>query len=132
MAILQNALKITIDNQEPVYLASLNTHDFRAFALPNGQFVAVDGGPSYIRRVGGNAPNAKIEEYSLDINDDFDKICDMLLWGTRGEDGKQPLKFVRLADCSVEHLKAILKYRGEGGLYGRVIKSLLCQKETKR
>lgn len=29
-------------------------------------------------------------------------------WGTRGKDGKDPVKFVKLIDCEDEHLEAIL------------------------
>lgn len=32
-----------------------------------------------------------------------------LPWGTYGKSGKEPLKWVRLDECSVEHLRAILR-----------------------
>jgi hypothetical protein len=30
-------------------------------------------------------------------------------WGTRGKDGKQPLKFVVLKDMTTDHIEAILE-----------------------
>lgn len=34
------------------------------------------------------------------------------LWGTNGSDGKEKLKYVLLKNCSLDHLKAIIKTQG--------------------
>lgn len=46
-------------------------------------------------------------------------------WGTYGYDGKQPLTYVRLIDCSTDHLKAILRQVGGLSDYGVIINSIL-------
>jgi hypothetical protein len=40
-----------------------------------------------------------------DIND----LKKVARWGTFGKSGKEPLKYVKLIDCSTEHLEAILQ-----------------------
>ena len=40
--------------------------------------------------------------------DDLHVIKKKLRWGTFGKGGRDPLKIVRLIDCSTEHLEAIL------------------------
>ncbi len=47
------------------------------------------------------------------------------LWGTFGQDGKQPLTFVRLIDCSTEHLKAILDQKMIAPIYPPIIRKIL-------
>ena len=37
------------------------------------------------------------------------RINPYLIWGTRGKDGKQPVKQVQLKDCETDHLQNILK-----------------------
>ena len=43
---------------------------------------------------------------------DFDSMeekAENFIWGTRGEYGDQPIKYVLLKNCSLDHLKAIIK-----------------------
>lgn len=37
-----------------------------------------------------------------------------ILWGTRGKNGDEPLKYVALKNCSIEHLQAILDTQNPG------------------
>jgi hypothetical protein len=39
----------------------------------------------------------------------LDEIKLVARWGTRGKSGKEPVRWVRLVDCSTEHLQNILK-----------------------
>ena len=49
-----------------------------------------------------------------------------MIWGTYGVDGDEPLKWVKLVDCTSEHLKAILENcKGIGFLRRRVILTIL-------
>ena len=42
-------------------------------------------------------------------DDPLDIRMKKTLWGTYGLNGDQPLKWVRLIDCSTDHLQAILR-----------------------
>lgn len=52
-----------------------------------------------------------------DLNEWIVKMCefagipvmDEVLWGTYGKSGKEPLRYVKLCECSTEHLNEILK-----------------------
>lgn len=42
----------------------------------------------------------------------FDYTVENAIWGTRGPNGDQPLKYVHLVDCDIDYLEAIYTYRG--------------------
>ena len=125
--IIQNAIKIL--GNPPVYLRSRNVHDYRALDLPNGNSVAVDGGNCYIRR-GYKRCLDGYEEFNLLDTDPFEVICDRLLWGTCGPKRSEPLKDVRLTECSTDHLKAIKKDCPKivGTIYEKVIDYILASR----
>lgn len=91
-------------------------HDCKTHVLSNGDTVMVDGGNSfadggyYGRGTLFKVPDGTlVEDYSLTEKSTFEEICDKLLWGTTGKFGDEPLRFMCLADCELEHLKAMLK-----------------------
>ena len=54
------------------------------------------------------------------------------VWGTYGKDAKEPLRYVRLIDCSTDHLQAILKTQPQldfitsrGFTYRKIIQAIL-------
>lgn len=47
------------------------------------------------------------------------------MWGTYGKCGTQPLTYVRLIDCSTEHLLAILKQYNITPIYPPIIRKIL-------
>lgn len=105
--IIQNAVRIlTPDNQE-IFLRSVGVHDFRCYNFNDGTFFAVDGGKEYIRRVGRIPDGYGYEDWSLDDSHPFDIICQRLLWGARGDDGKPRL--VPISTLTVDHLRNILR-----------------------
>ncbi len=59
--------------------------------------------------------------------DDLKKIA---RWGTFGPSGNEPLKWVKLIDCSTEHLEAILQTQPHilGTAYVDIIKSILADR----
>jgi hypothetical protein len=70
----------------------------------------------------------KVEDVRI-INDDEipdlgsdEVIFENIVWGTRGKDGKQPLKYVLLKDCDKEHLKAILENQNVGETMEKALK----------
>lgn len=56
---------------------------------------------------------------------DFNLAKKIACWGTFGPTGKDTLKYVRLIDCSTEHLLNIMKQTGWSSDYGKIISSIL-------
>jgi len=56
---------------------------------------------------------------------DFEIAKSYAAWGTYGPSGKEELKYVRLIDCSSEHLLAIYKTQPIGDTYQAIIKAIL-------
>ena len=117
--ILQNALKISRGAHEE-YLHSSHRHDYVARRFGDGSSIFLDGGDIfngggfysrsniYIPEDGIIRDGFKIEDWSLDESSSWSKICERLLWGHRGKDGKQPLTKAPLSTFKKVHLEAIL------------------------
>lgn len=87
-------------------LESFHRHDYKTYVDKNGLEYMVDGGLDYLRRnVHDQAP---YEELSVSADCPFETFREEMKWGTRGKDGKQPLKYVPLKKLTVEHIQAIL------------------------
>ncbi len=50
------------------------------------------------------------------------------MWGTYGKPAQLPLRWVRLVDCSSEHLQAILDTQPIHDIYRTTIESILIQR----
>lgn len=62
------------------------------------------------------------------------KLKYLVKWGTYGKDGKEPLHYVRLIDCSSEHLAKIIENLSITGIcanpaYVAIIKAILKDRE---
>lgn len=103
--LVQNAVWVP---ELELYFRSSSSHDFVMVELPDGKFLYIDGGRSYVRR-GGDLEllGTRIFERCLYDCDPIERMADYLLWGTFGQDGAGPFKLVLLKDCSTEHLQAI-------------------------
>ena len=139
--ILQNALKIS-RWREVHYLHSRHRHDYVSFDFGDGSYIFIDGGD--INNGGGYYSRSniyvqegtpayrngwKIESWNLSNEDSFEKICERLLWGHRGKDGKQPLTKAPLNSFSKEHLQAIIdNVAGINPLHKAVVQYLLATK----
>jgi hypothetical protein len=87
-------------------LESMHRHDYVTYVDANGKEYMVDGGLDYLRRnVHDDAPYQELSVYADDLHIE---IRNVFKWGTRGKDGKQPLKYVVLKDLTTEHIEAIL------------------------
>lgn len=98
--ILYNAIR----TPDGTIMQSKFVHDYVTHKDANGKYYAVDGGLEYLRRIG----SPDYEELSLTDKDDFSKVREVVTWGTRGKDGKQPLKYKKIKDLETEHVCAIL------------------------
>lgn len=75
-------------------------------------------------------PNLTIIKYWLE---EFEYIIDIqkvkpekiLLWGTYGKDGKQPLKYIPIEEMETSHIEAVLKTQNLNGEYFNTMKKVL-------
>lgn len=119
MALIQNAVKCLRCGE---IIQSVSRHNYVTCQCDNS--VMVDGGLDY-ERYGANNMDL-IESYHLYNNDNFEDIKAKLLWGTRGINGDQPLKWVPLISCDSNHLNNILKnVKKLNPIHNRVILSIL-------
>lgn len=77
-----------------------------------------------------NAHSSSSPVISTVIRASFDDLKKIARWGTFGPSGNDPLKWVKLIDCSTEHLEAILKTQHHiiGTAYVDIIKSILADR----
>jgi len=117
--LIQNAVRLLLKDGTYHYLNSAHHHDYVSYNK-DGIYGATDGGLSYIHRV--VSPHS--EDWDLYTDSPFAEVCAKLLWGTYGIKGDQPLKWKPLAECDLDHLKAILatQRRIKGGLVEKVVK----------
>jgi hypothetical protein len=85
-------------------LESVHTHDYREHVDANGKTYMIDGGTDYIRR-SANGDEVGLAVY---LEEGHEKVREVLKWGTRGKDGKQPLRYVVLKDMDTDHIQACL------------------------
>ena len=87
-------------------LQSYNRHDYKTHLdAVSGETYMVDGGLDYCRQ---NINKVPAEDLCVYVDDDFMHIRAAFSWGTRGKDGRQPLKYVPMKDLDTDHIQAIL------------------------
>lgn len=62
--------------------------------------------------------------YTIVVNG-CESAKNLAMWGTYGKSGKDPLRWVRLVDCSTDHLQSILKTQRLSSDYFFLIWSIL-------
>ena len=86
-------------------IESFHQHDFKFCSCGA---VAVDGGTSYLRRLGADFIDLS-EITSEDEEDWFEKVRETFTWKSYGKSGKEPAKNILLKDIEEDHIKAILE-----------------------
>ncbi|SRR6266403_668006 len=86
------------------YIISTHTHDYITCYCGN---IAVDGGSEYLKR--SIDEKESYDDFSLNTESIPEEIRAKLLWGSRGKDGTEPLKFLPIGQRETDHLEAILK-----------------------
>lgn len=111
--ITQNAVEV-----DGVIYRSTSVHDY--VGLPDQR--AIDGGHEYLRRVGSFDEN---EDLSLYSDSPWPEIFEKLTWGAYGIDGRQPLRWVRIKDMSVSHIRNVLKMFNESPKLSKQVRTTL-------
>lgn len=99
--IVYNALR----TPDGTVLESRHRHDYRTYTDANGKEYMVDGGLDYLRR------SAHGDEFNLSVSldDEHEAVRVVLEWGTRGPNGDQPYRLVKLCDMADDHIQACLE-----------------------
>ena len=96
-----------IKTPDGTILQSFHRYDYKSYTDKNGLTYMVDGGNDCMRRtVHMDAP---YDDMTVYIDDPFQEIREAFHWGTRGKDGKQPLKWKPLCKLADDHLAAIIE-----------------------
>lgn len=68
--------------------------------------------------------------YEKDV-DSFEEAVATAVWGTYGKSGDQPLKFVKLCECTTDHLNAIIRTQARiDPLYIKIIQHVLDKRKN--
>jgi hypothetical protein len=89
-------------------LVSRHRHDFSTCECES---ITVDGGFDYLKFSSENAENISI--FEVTEKDPFELIRAHIEWGSRGKDGKGPIKFIKLKDMEAAHIENLKKYFNE-------------------
>lgn len=95
-----------IQTPDGTILESLHRHDFRTHIdTITGETYMIDGGLDYRR---GIVNKIEAKDLSVYLSDGHEKVREAITWGTRGKNGDQPLRRVKLKDMDTEHIQACL------------------------
>jgi hypothetical protein len=89
-------------------IVSYHRHDYKTCNCPNSAIV--DGGLDYLRY--GAMDMKKIKIFAVYTDDPFKTVRQYATRGSRGTDGRQPLKWIPLSEMEDDHLEAVLNYGG--------------------
>jgi hypothetical protein len=123
MTILKNSLR-TPDGTE---IVSNHRHDYVTHVDKNGKTYMVDGGRDYLRRSAHGDEVDTSEFWTPDTP--HSKLRELLHWGTRGRDGKQPLVFRALKDLDDDHIEVIIDTQSVSHLYSGAFHMELAMRE---
>lgn len=87
-------------------LVSRHRHDYVVHDdRVSGEQYMLDGGIDYIRTSLNRVPAT---DESVTLDDGIGRVREVLEWGTRGRDGREPLRQILLKDMTNAHIQACL------------------------
>ena len=98
-------IRNAIQTPDGTILESRHRHDYKTHKDENGETYMIDGGLDYIRTTINKTPPKSLAVYDSDPHELKRGAC---LWGTRGINGDQPLRYISVADMDTSHLEAVI------------------------
>lgn len=96
-----------IQTPDGTILESRHVHDYVGHTdTVTGEYYMVDGGLEYCHRTFNNVPATEMSVY---LEDGIEVVREAVTWGTRGKDGKQPVRLIKLSEMSNTHIEACLE-----------------------
>ena len=99
--LVYNAIKCP----DKTILVSRYRHDYVTYVDANGEEYMLDGGTDYIRT---NVNTEPAESLAVYADAEFVDIREVLEWGSYGRDGKSPLRWIKLKDMEIDHIRAVI------------------------
>ena len=103
---MPNIIYNAIRTPDGVVIASYGVHDYVCHTDRDGNTYAVDGGLSYLRRLGDRIIDC--EELSLTDEEPHSIQREVIKWGTYGKSGNQPFTRKSVAEMTTGHIVAVL------------------------
>lgn len=104
---MKKLIHSSIQTPDGTILVSRHRHDYVSHTDANGEYYFLDGGDSYIRRSINIEPAKPLFLY---FDDPHEKIREVVERGTRGKNGNEDFRRVKLKDIDDEWLKNIIEY----------------------
>lgn len=119
-----------IQTPDGTILQSKHRHDYVTHVdKTNGLTYMVDGGTEYLRR--NSHPDHPYKEMSLTEDADHSILREKVCWGTRGKDGKQPLRYISISSMDTDHIEAVLETQTHmSGVIQDIMKNELAYRNT--
>lgn len=103
-----------IQTPDGTILTSHHVHDYVSYTDKNGFTYSTDGGTDYLHRsLNVEAPAKDLSVYS---DAPYNVLRESIHRGGRGKDGREPLKWVPIAQMSNAWLEACIVYNEDRGL----------------
>lgn len=103
---MSEILRNSIKTPDGTVLVSRSRYDYTTHKdSVTGETYIIDGGLDYFR---GSVNDVEAEDLSLTTDNSIEEIREGFEWGSRGEDGDQPLTYTPLKGLSDSHIQAIL------------------------
>ena len=100
-------VKQAIQTPDGTILVSRHRHDYVIYVdTVTGEKYMVDGGINYRRGI-VNKVNAK--DLSVYLEDGIEVVREAVEWGTRGKNGDEPLRHIKLSEMTDGHIEACLE-----------------------
>lgn len=85
-------------------LESRHRHDYATHWDANGKQYMIDGGLEYIR----SSAHGDEEYIVVTLDDPHERVREVVEWGTRGKNGDEPFRRVKLSEMSNAHIQACI------------------------
>lgn len=100
-----NVVYAALRTPDGTLLESRHRHDYKTYTDANGKDYMIDGGLEYIRSSAWGD-----EEYiTVTLDDPHERVREVVTWGTRGKNGDEPYRQVKLSEMSNDHIEACIE-----------------------
>ena len=102
---MNNVVYSAIRTPDGTLLESRHRHDYVTHWDANGKNYMIDGGVEYIR----SSAHGDEEYITVTLDDPHEVVREVVMWGTRGKNGDEPYRQVKLCEMSNAHIKAVIE-----------------------
>lgn len=116
---MNNLVYSALRTPDGTIIESRHRHDYKTYTDANGKTYMIDGGLEYIR----SSINGDEEYITVTLDDPHKIVREVVKWGTRGKNGDEPYRTVKLSEMSNAHIKACIET--QPGMYPQVKQAMI-------